>query len=503
MLAAALTTLAITAPVRAEDAPVFRRAAEETFILHGAGWGHGIGMSQYGAYGLALEGWSAERIVRYYYTGVEVERRDPPARLVRVGLLQSRSRVTVIVEGGSPRVRAAGETIETLAEGDVRGVTMKDGRYRLETGEGAAVGEPISGRLQVRGGVIRIEEWGHVLGRGRLELPAAGGNAFHVVAALDPEQYLFGLGEVPSSWPQAALRAQAIAARTYAFRRIEDGGRTGCGCAIYADTRDQAYVGWEKETGTDGDRWVDAVRASEGLVATYEGALIATLYSSSSGGFTENVENVWGGEAYPYLKGKCDPGDFVAANPNRTWTVTIEADELAARLRTAFGWDLGEVRELDVGRRGVSGRPVRISVRGTSSAGGGFSRAVSGWDLRSALGLKDTRFSVGTDQNVTGAIRAAYDDLRCRPGLASGPQRTAAGGRWQAFQHGRMYARGDAAVWLDGPVLAAYLGAGGPEGPLGYPLSPVTEAEDGSTEAAFEGGVVRCDPGGDCTVAAS
>lgn len=483
--------------------PASPAAATESFTLHGAGWGHGIGMSQYGAYGLALKGWKPVRIVRWYYTGVRVQRREPPAPVVRVGLLQHRSRLTLQAVGGAFELRRGRRLLDTVRAGDSRTVAVDGGRYRILTAGGTTVGGRTWGgllRAHPRGGVVRVPEWGHAVGRGHLELPTTGQTSLHLVAVQDPEEYLFGLAEVPSSWPQAALRAQAIAGRTYAFRVVASGGRSGCACDILGDTRDQAYAGWDKEAGTAGGRWVKAVRATERKVATYGGELISTLYSSSSGGYTEDVENVWGGSPHPYLKGKCDPGDWVASNPNRTWRVTMSGTEVASRLRASLGWDVAEVTKLAVGERGVSGRAVRVVVKGRGSGGGSFSASTSGWSLRSALGMKDTRFWVGSDRNVTGAIREAYDALTCRPGLPKGPHREAEGGTWQAFQRGRMYARDGVAVWLRKPVLGAYLGAGGPSGFLGYPTSRVRKLSDGTRVADFEGGRISCPPEAACAV---
>ena len=474
-------------------------SAQTSFTLFGAGWGHGVGMSQYGAYGLALEGWTAPQILHHYYTGVSVEQRDPPKKRYRVGLAQGRSAITVSVIEGKARLSVGRKRIAVLGPGSHR-VRLRAGRYRISriVRRPKAV-KPLRARLS-SGGVIRVAEWGRELGRGVLELRRASKTSMHAVAILKPEEYLYGLGEVPSSWPKAVLQAQAIAARTYAHRRILS-PRTGCACQIYADTRDQAYVGLEKETGTAGGRWVEAVNATASRVVTYGGEPISTLYSSSSGGYTENVENVWGGSPAPYLKGRCDPGDYVESNPNRTWKVALDGAALAAKLRSTLGWDVATVTGLEDKARGVSGRVVKMAVKGTRPGGGAFSATTSGWSLRGALGLKDTRFWVNTDLTVTGAIRAAYDDLDCAPGLATGGNQQVPGGVVQVFQTGRMYARaGGTAFWLHGRVLDTYLASGEHAGSLGFPTSTVVAAPDGTESATFEGGAIACPPSADCAV---
>ena len=486
--------------------PASAAGAAQSFTFFGGGWGHGIGMSQYGAYGLAQKGWSADRILRHYYTGVKVESRTPPKSRIRVGLLQHRGGVTVTAVGGSLELRLSGGTaVDTVPSGASRTLQVREGRFRVLRAGGAVVGGTLWGgstnHLQIRrtaGAAAGIAEWGHSLGRGYAELRVAGSEQGHLAAVLKPEHYLYGLGEVPSSWPAAALQAQAIAGRTYTYRAVSD-GRSGCACDILGDTRDQAYVGWEKEAGTAGDRWVKAVDATAKIVVTHGGAPISTLYTSSSGGFTEHVENVWGGTPLPYLRGRCDPGDFVASNPNRVWKVTLSGVDAASKLRSALGWSVAEVTGFAVDTRGVSGRVVGVTVTGKRSSGASFSASTSGWKLRGALGLKDSLFWVNADRRVTGPIRAEYDRLGCRPGRPTSAARSVAGGEWQKFRTGRIY-RGAGAVWVRGSILTAYLDAGGPTGKLGFPAGGQKKLSGERVRMRFASGLITCRPDGSCRV---
>ena len=106
------------------------------------------------------------------------------------------------------------------------------------------------------------------------------------------------------------------------------------------------------------------------------------MFSSSSGGFTENNENVWGGSPIGYLRGVCDPGDFTTSNPNATWVETFTTSEVTQGLGLGIGAVEGFANEV----RGVSGRIISVTVRGANGQ-----KAISGNALRSALGLHDDR----------------------------------------------------------------------------------------------------------------
>ena len=224
------------------------------------------------------------------------------------------------------------------------------------------------------------------------------------IAVVDAEEYLYGLGEVPSSWPMAAMKAQAIAARSYAFVKAAAGQhRAVCDCALYASTFDQVYAGWDKESGLDGERWVSAVNQTDNEVVRDGGEPIQAFYMSSSGGHTENNEDVWGGSPIGYLRGVCDPGDYTSANPSATWDVTFSAGQVTSDLGLGIGTVTGFVDPV----RGVSGRIISVTVRGQDGTS-----SISGTSLRSALGLRDDRVWINRNRQVTGEIRAKYDELR-------------------------------------------------------------------------------------------
>ena len=265
------------------------------------------------------------------------------------------------------------------------------------------------------------------------------------------EMYLRGMGEMPSSWPGAALRSQVVAARTFATYKIRQYGlRSDCSCHLADGAGDQVYVGWNKESAPDGNRWVAAVTDTAGEIVTYGGAAIQAFYAASDGGHSEDIEDVWhgGNPAYavPYLRGVCDPGEYTSANPWTDWTRSFTASNLSSRLSPYTG-GIGTISRFTDVRRGVSGRIVSAIARGS-----GGSASVAGSELRSALGLPDGRVWINRDRNVVGAVRAKYDALMCRPGLPRSTVLVLDHGSRQLFQRGGIYRNGSVnlTVWLRG-----------------------------------------------------
>jgi len=452
--------------------------AGTTFTFYGSGWGHGIGLSQWGAQGLATKGWGPGQIVRHYYRGTTIAQRTPPAKRFRIGLLQYEGTIVLRAEKRSFRLElSSGRVLSRAPAGATRKILIRRGVYRIKNGSGtllATGGSPSNHLLAKRsaGGVIRVMDggWPHMVGRGWLQFNIVGSGAAHLLAVVPAEQYLFGLAEVPSSWDMDALEAQAIAARSYAWEKIARLGqkRSGCNCGLYATTVDQFYVGWDKEVAAMGERWVAAVRNSAREVARRDGATIQAYYSAASGGHTENNEVVWGGTPQPYLRGVCDPAewDITSASSStlvlENWSARFGASGITSRL----GLQIGTVRDFRNFVRGVSGRVKTVTVQGSNG-----SAVVAGWTIRSRLGLRDTRFWINANHNVTGRIRRAYDNLSCQPGIAAGSQRKIDGGRLQAFANGRLYFHSarNVVTWIRGAVLSKYVAYRAHRGVLDLP----------------------------------
>jgi stage II sporulation protein D len=287
--------------------------AAPTLVIDGAGYGHGVGMSQEGALGYAQHGYSYAAILAHYYTGTTL------------GSVPTNTKVKVLLQG---KVR----------------------RLPLEA--------------YVRG----------------------------VVGA-----------EMPTTWPLAALEAQAVASRTYAITDHAGGARFD----VYADTRSQVYLGDRAQTAQTNA----AVAATAGKIVTYAGQPAITYFFASSGGATESVENGFLGAApEPWLRGVADPFD---QGPQHRWSVSMSFAAASARLR---GLVRGAFRGIEVLRRGYSPRILAAYVLGSAGR-----TQVTGPELANRLELYDdwAYFSVRTAHGVQ-----AEPDLS---GRSTPPQATSPG----------------------------------------------------------------------------
>jgi stage II sporulation protein D len=339
-------------------------AAKATFTIKGAGFGHGVGMSQYGALGYAQHGASAAEILAHYYTGTSLGTTDP-ARTVRVQLAD-KARAAKL--GGA---RQAG----TRALDPTATYTIK--RHGLTELDLLAHGKRLAtfaAPLQIagEGGISALGGKGY---RGVLELSPGLFGGLQIVNAVALDDYLQGVvpAESPAFWPAAALQAQAIAARSYAVTTSRSGDFDQ-----FADTRSQVYGGVSVETPATNQ----AVASTRGQVVTFEGQPVVTYFFSTSGGTTEDVENTsLGNEPKPWLKSVDDPYDDVS--PRHRWTpATTTLKKAGKKLRGLYK---GSFRGIKVLQRGKSPRIVSAEVIGTRG-----STTTDGATLRAKLDLLDT-----------------------------------------------------------------------------------------------------------------
>ncbi len=373
-----------------------------SFTLAGAGFGHGVGMSQYGSLAMAKAGMDASSIVTHYYQGTNVTP-VPDDMAVRVNLEFKKKHIRTrgeAVEGDGTLQANLSGTIVTAAPGESFAFTGDAGAVvaakvvggvRQELGIFPSVSLTWSGLANVVAKNGSFNSAGHRYRYGTIEiLPTSNPSRtrLNVVNSLRlHEEYLYGISEVSSSWPDAALQAQVLAARTYALSAIAAGPRKACDCHV-DDGRgpysDQVFSGWSKQSGAMGERWVAAVNATHtspttGMAILYEGQPIRAFYSSSSGGATQASVDQWGGDL-PYVRSVADPWSLSEDNPNRSWTVTVDQ----ARMAQAFA--AAAVQQVDVIARDPSG--VAKTVQATLVDGTTVTK--SGNQVRNALGLKSS-----------------------------------------------------------------------------------------------------------------
>lgn len=393
VLASALAGLLSVAPAHpaAPSTGAAGSATPPSWTFSGAGFGHGVGMSQYGARAQADAGRSARQILAFYYRGttydpvpdgatirVNVLRAQPTSRLV--GQATRSGGGTLTVTAGDRTLRAPAGTTVTLSH--------------TGTSVVARCSSSACSRASVWGGSVQV-----VWDESRTHLGLDGRRYAHApfvvsgtpgAATLEgvlhlrlADEYLDQVREVPWSWPAAALEAQAAAARGYALRKVGAGVRSTCACHVTDGQGDQVF-GSVPGAGEAGwwSRWQAAVRAGgsggTGYVPRYGGRVIEALYSSSNGGRTVANEDVWhGGAPVPYLRSRRDPWSLTATNPRRSWTTTVSG----ARVASAFG--LPDVARLDLGDRS-SAHTVRTA---TATAASGARRTLTGEQMRSRLSL--------------------------------------------------------------------------------------------------------------------
>jgi stage II sporulation protein D len=473
-------------------------SAVPSFVLYGRGWGHGVGMSQWGAKGLADKQWSFSRILSLFYRGTALQQ-STSVKGLRVGLLQEQNNIDLTGNGRfeiydhNGRLRVAG------VNGQTWHVRPAGGQLTVSNPQGVVVfnsAPPVTVRYENFATLLRLPQTGRDYKHGRIDLDINGSTGKARAILLIPiEQYLYGLGEMPASWGNEALKAQVVAARTYAVEKVLRLGqnRSVCNCGVYASTADQVYVGASQEV----PRWVSAVDNTPNQILTYQGTAIQAYYSSSDGGMTENNEYVFGGNALPYLRASCDPGDYAAgSNPNANWAVTMDGNQLGQRL-AAGGYAVGTVQRIDVlPPLGVSGR-----VRGViDSTHGGFrivgsssTARLSGDRFRSLVGLKSTM----NVHRISGNIRLRYDSLNCAPGRPTTETynwRDGAAklrGLAQNFTTGRLFLNTSTAkvFWISGPILTRYDSLRSKGTDFGLPTSDVFSIS-GGRRANFEHGYI-------------
>ena len=386
LLIAALISTA--APAQAIEIP-------QTFEFTGSGYGHGVGMSQIGARSRALAGESASAILNYYYKDVLV------APFIDTHTI--RVNIAHLVKTVAFTTHTPGARIDVF-EGDVGNSTQSlpitsfaTKKKATFTSAALSKGKALTLRwigenpiiTMTQGSVSTKYKYGYITiksVKGALEVT-------NTLALRD--EYLWGISEVPSSWPAAMLEAQAIASRSYALSKLSV-IRPSCDCQVYSHITDQNFVGYSKESEPRfGLFWKDAVSrtivdTSTSLVVLSNGKPAQTYFFSSSGGATQTTRDAWG-EVTAFTQSVPDSASVdIKLNPRFAAWKASSTQELVAK-----AFLLPNVVSLEILSRNQAGAVTYIAA--TSSDG--VTKKIRGDTFRSRAKLPSPWFSLVSVQN--------------------------------------------------------------------------------------------------------
>ena len=412
-----LVLVAWPAAVRAADPiPDGATPIGETVTFHGRGYGHGVGLSQHGARGRALDGQTAEQILAHYYRGAELGSISG-ATPIRVRVLKdhpasSSTPLLLYARGGAWTIDGVSGSFPADARMELRptattsgGTTTVTWRMRVVDAGGTVLREAATGHVRLRpDGTARQERTRGFASATTFQVPArtssndtyrgviravlsSTSSRANVVNELPLETYLRGVvpAEMPSTWPRHAIEAQTIAARSFAARRLRPGVSW---YDVADDTSSQVYLGLEGEkASTDA-----AIADTRGIVLVSGSSIANTLFHSAGGGATEHNENVYVSSTgakvagpVSYLRGspdrRPDGSPYDATSPFATWqTKTYTRSQVSGWLGSDARTDVGILAALDLRDRGVSGRLISVTIHGSEGT-----KKVSGDVFRSVI----------------------------------------------------------------------------------------------------------------------
>ena len=390
--------------------------AKSLFVVTGRGWGHAVGMSQWGAYGLARDNRTYQQILAHYYRGTTLDTRSSGKQ---VGVFLAQRTSLTVGSTASFKVTDGSRTRRHDAANPVSVTRTSTGRIRVEGIGTFASPATISSSSLLWLGSARY--------RGDLRISVVG-SALRAVNKVGIDNYVRGVvtRESPAWWgdvgAQEAIESQAVVARSYALYTLAHGGGK-CFGYLCPDVRDQVYGGYGSETANGNE----AVNATAGVVVEYNGAIAQTFFSSSSGGRTAASVDVWGGSV-PYLQSENDPADLNSDNPNRKWRLRLTGTQMQDRL--------------DLPRAPKDGTVARNSsdrVASMTFSRPGWSAVVPGGDsLRWRMNVKSNRFWLGVLTLERRESRIVYGQATTLDAIARGLSNM----RLQSLPHG-------ASAWSD------------------------------------------------------
>lgn len=422
-----------TIPARADSAVAPESGA---VVISGAGWGHGKGMSQWGAYGAASKGLSYAEIIDFYYPGTTLKTQTNQTMRIWISV-NSSDNVYARPDSGLIVKDSAGRKL-TLPTGSKytkwrisRSGSKRVLAYRSSSGAYVTYSTKLNpGRVwyfkNVKTNKVRVAIPGSSTRTYRGAIAAKFyGSGMRTVNHVPMESYLRSVvpAEMPASWSAHAVRAQAVAARTYAAWMKANTSYSGYD--LCDTSACQVYKGVASEYSAS-DK---AITATAGKIATYKGDPALTMFSSSNGGWSAS-----GGSGYPYLKAQKDPYDGVKRD--QSWSVTLSSSKIENAYASIGDLESVQVTERD-GDGTYGGRVETMKITGSKG-----SVTVSGGSFKSTFGLKERLFKVvgaststasttttttadDTSANeLSGAVLKAYNALSTKDAATLGEPRT-------------------------------------------------------------------------------
>lgn len=333
----------------------WNRAEGDSFVFIGGGTEHGIGMSQHGARGLAKLGKNYQEILGHYYQNTRIKHVNTANKNVRIG---------IVLGGGGGKICAKGGTAHMAGS-----LIKKDDCVEVRPSIGDVMITPDSAATYFE---VTYKLSGYNEYFGSIQVKNIGGSLF-TINHINVEEYLKGVvpAEMPRSWPLEALKAQAVAARSYALRQIKPS-------AVFDmddSTRFQVYLGKKYQFASTNA----AVDQTAGQVVMYGSEIIPCYYHSTSGGYTENNENIWGGRPRPYLRGV--PSPWEEDSPWWSWSSKVfSRQELSDILARDERTNIGLLQKIEIINRGISGRVIAVKLSGSAGQ-----RIITGQTLRKVI----------------------------------------------------------------------------------------------------------------------
>ncbi len=359
------------------------------FVFNGRGYGHGLGLSQYGAKGYAEKKRNYKKILAHYYKGTKLKKvRGKTLRILvasrRKDIYFSAKKDFIIyyearkkkyhIKGGH-KYRAVPRGSRLLITDITTGKRIGWFKPHLRLLRGGGIKLLSADDNKIKGNVYR----------GWLRLVKKG-NRIYVVNYIYSEHYLFSVvpKEMPTYWHIEALKSQAVAARTYAIKALKNKRSF---YDMYTTTKSQVYTGLKAEN----SRSIAAVKRTAGQTLTYRNKIIHAVFHSSSGGKTENNENVWRGKAIPYLRSVRSPYEGKTAYwPKKRLLSRAYIQKRLGKYSRHRRWGVkGSLRTLRVAKRGKSPRVLKVKIYGTRGTS-----YITGGKLRKILRLRSNWYNI-------------------------------------------------------------------------------------------------------------